>query len=67
LFDETREPADEVRLVVERALGVGAMAGAKVFSALGDAAAFAAGFVDVLALVNHGFSSAQKGKAQPAG
>jgi hypothetical protein len=57
LAGEGVELADEPGLVVEGAVGLGAVAGAEVVAAFGDAAAFAAGFVDVLALGNHGSSS----------
>lgn len=55
LIDEGGDLALEVGLVVNGALAVRTMAGAEALSAFGDTAAFAAGFVDVFAFVDHGF------------
>jgi hypothetical protein len=56
LLGVAEETAGEIIVVVTGARGVRAMARAERLAAFGDAAAFAAGFIDVLAFGNHGAS-----------
>jgi len=54
VLSEDGHLAHEGGLIVEGAAGIGAVSGAEGFSAFGDAVAFASGFVEVFAFVNHG-------------
>ena len=53
LLGVAEQLAGEIGVAVMGAAGVGAMAGAESFAAFGNAAAFAAGFVEVLTFVDH--------------